>query len=603
MAPIDPFAFTRGRRNAPVLIVGEAWGANEDEQKKPFVGASGQELERMLKESGINPADCLFTNVVDSRPARNEFYHFLYTTADGNKEKMPKVKGVFPRKILLDGVDKLHRLIAELKPKLIIATGNWPLWALCDSYKIKDEDGYKMVTGIDTYRGSMLYHTPATPGAKAIPLLPTYHPAAVFRQWKWRHIAVRDFSRAASFLSGQLPWEDRRDFKWLIHPRVRQVRDWVDRFLSQPQQTLDLILDLETFAGRIHIFGVKTRHDGTCLCVPFMHVRDIAKNGAEFTLVPTYSQQEFAAIYGHLRRLLTDPRVRLLGQNLTYDIQYLAYYFCYTPTVGDDTMVMQHVLSPGERKGLDFLASVYCTFYSYWKEDRKVSLNNESTEDGCRYNCLDLEYTDEVARVLRPFVTRLKEEQYQKKIRLLHQLFRMMQRGVRQDMERRRMQTKYLEHMIQDTEDWLEGSMPDHIKPTRLKTKTGKWKTAAWYASEKQLKTLLHDTLKIKPVWDPDTRRPTLNKAALGTLAKREPALAVFFNMLVLLRSLYTYKANFYDARVSPDGRMRCAYNVAGTVSFRLASSEDVFGDGHNLQNVPRDRNPLDFFNIIAQLS
>ena len=54
------------------MLVGEAWGEQEEYQRTPFVGASGAELNRMLHEAGIMRSECFVTNLVNARPPSND---------------------------------------------------------------------------------------------------------------------------------------------------------------------------------------------------------------------------------------------------------------------------------------------------------------------------------------------------------------------------------------------------------------------------------------------------------------------------------------------------------------------------------------------------
>ena len=63
-----PFSHTSGSHSAPVVIVGEAWGRDEALTGTPFVGASGQELTKLLLQAGIKRSDCLLTNTLNLQP-------------------------------------------------------------------------------------------------------------------------------------------------------------------------------------------------------------------------------------------------------------------------------------------------------------------------------------------------------------------------------------------------------------------------------------------------------------------------------------------------------------------------------------------------------
>ena len=73
----------------------------------------------------------------------------------------------------------------------------------------------------------------------------------------------------------------------------------------------------------------------------------------------------------------------------------------------------------------------------------------------------------------------------------------------------------------------------------------------------------------------------------LSTIAKREPLLAGICKVIQELRSIGVFKSTFVEARLDRDNRIRCSFNLSGTTTFRLSSSENAFGSGLNLQNIP----------------
>jgi uracil-DNA glycosylase len=60
-----------GNPDADVVFVGEAPGASEDKQGRPFVGGAGRLLDTLLAEAGLERADVFITNVVKARPPKN----------------------------------------------------------------------------------------------------------------------------------------------------------------------------------------------------------------------------------------------------------------------------------------------------------------------------------------------------------------------------------------------------------------------------------------------------------------------------------------------------------------------------------------------------
>ena len=80
---------------------------------------------------------------------------------------------------------------------------------------------------------------------------------------------------------------------------------------------------------------------------------------------------------------------------------------------------------------------------------------------------------------------------------------------------------------------------------------------------------------------------PTLDDKALTLLGQREPILRPLLRNIAEYRSLGVFRSTFVQAELDIDNRMRTAYNICGTESYRLSSAENAFGSGTNLQNVP----------------
>jgi len=63
--------FSRGCPCAELMIIGEAPGADEDKEGKPFVGRAGKLLDKMLLAIGLDENDVYITNIIKSRPPQN----------------------------------------------------------------------------------------------------------------------------------------------------------------------------------------------------------------------------------------------------------------------------------------------------------------------------------------------------------------------------------------------------------------------------------------------------------------------------------------------------------------------------------------------------
>src|SRR5678815_680890 len=103
-----------------IAIVGEAWGAEEARARAPFVGASGQELTRMLAEAGIHRADCFLTNVFNIKPEpTNDVEHLCCDKTKGYTDRGPIKPGKFPKREFASELHRLERELSETKPNII----------------------------------------------------------------------------------------------------------------------------------------------------------------------------------------------------------------------------------------------------------------------------------------------------------------------------------------------------------------------------------------------------------------------------------------------------------------------------------------------------
>src|SRR5215472_16877584 len=159
-----------------IVIVGEAGGADEERLRMPFIGASGNELTRMLKEAGIQRERCFLTNVFNLRPKNNDLGSLCTNKSEGIAGRGPLTTNKYLRSEYAPELDRLAGELRRERPNLIIAVGNTPNWFL---------GGHG---GISKIRG----YTYASPFGK---VLPTYHPAAILRDWSLRPVTVIDFEK------------------------------------------------------------------------------------------------------------------------------------------------------------------------------------------------------------------------------------------------------------------------------------------------------------------------------------------------------------------------------------------------------------------------
>lgn len=283
---------------ADLMIVGEAPGEEEIRLGQPFMGASGQELDRMLADAGLSRGQCLVTNVARERPLGNDIGQFIALT---KKEITPLHKPFRDKMVLppiLRGIELLRMELELGKPKVIIACGNLSMWVLTGKWGITDWRGSRLTSDL----------TPAI-------IVPTYHPEAILRQWSWRFATILDLKRVRRLLSGE---QQPRRYDFVLPTLFAEVHSLLSQWLVSPEQ-LTLSVDLETRLGHIACIGLADSATHA-ICIPFLI------NRAPWHF---WSHEEEAAIIMLLSQLLT--KCNCIGQNFLYDCQYIWRHWHFIP--------------------------------------------------------------------------------------------------------------------------------------------------------------------------------------------------------------------------------------------------------------------------------
>jgi DNA polymerase len=563
---IPTFFGTSGPQDARIAIVGESWGLDEYKKHKPFVGQSGQELTRILADGGINRTECFLTNVAATQPTGNDMWQLFYPTAEARKLSRPLIRGLYPNDFVISELDRLREQLLFVKPDLIIGFGNYALWALTENnFSIGDEHKRKVPTGITAWRGSQIHVRDDLGGARFVP---TYHPAAIMRQWAWRSTAVHDIkNRALPALDGR--WKEPK-YDFTIRPSFEAVQTYLydEVFLRAEGGPLRLSWDLETRAGHVSCLGLAT-NDLEAICIPFM------------TTKPPYnywSVEEEFAIVSLLRKVFRHPNIKLCGQNLAFDLQYAALYWCMLPPTDFDTMIAQHTCWPGTPKGLDYISSMYCKFHVYWKGEGKVWEPGVTEEDHWTYNCKDAVITWEAAEYLEKLIALLGlEEQFAEQMEFHDMAVDMMLLGVQYDNKLAPDMGMALTEAMFEYEDWFY-----KIIPWKLAGKGKPW----WRSPIKQMQ-LFYEDLGQPIRRNRKTGRPTVDDEALDKIAAHEPLLKPIVDRLHEYRSASVFFSTFIQAKLDPDMRMRTLFKTTGTETYRWSSAKNAFDRGANLQNLP----------------
>jgi len=167
-----------GNPRARVFLVGEAPGRNEDLEGRPFVGAAGRLLDKLLGLAGLERSSVFITNVVKCRPP-------------GNRDPRPEeIAACSPY---------LDRQLAVIEPEIVVALGRHSASYLLGKAGVRARSIMKVRGRIYRVRICGL----------EVEVFPTLHPAAALYNPKMLSILERDFYHLREILGGGVPSLDR----------------------------------------------------------------------------------------------------------------------------------------------------------------------------------------------------------------------------------------------------------------------------------------------------------------------------------------------------------------------------------------------------------
>ena len=344
-----------GNVGAKLMILGEAPSKEETAAGKPFVGPSGRELDRLLKDAGLNRSETWITNVCK------------YEVPPNFNDK----RASFSTRALAHGIDinqqlvELQTEINSVKPNVILALGGTALWALSGKTKISK------------HRGSIMWGM----GTKFVP---TYHPAHLLHSasggeikgyWN-RQVMIFDFKRA---------WEESLSPTLELPSRTLQIANnsWeLYNFLERYKGRKKLAVDIEAGGHCLPICVGLSFDKSHGMTVPLWN-RDGISN------IP---QADLTNMWLLLARALWENDI--VGQNFNYDRDKIRRLGFAIRRVYSDTMLKAFAINPELPKGLAFNTSIY-TREPFYKDEGMYEGSYRDLLLGCaRDSCVTYEIND-----------------------------------------------------------------------------------------------------------------------------------------------------------------------------------------------------------------
>lgn len=538
-----------GPRNAKIMLVGEAPAKTEVALGKPFMGKAGDVLNTILMAANI-PRDSVYITNASLSPVTGDKKEFFFVGGG---------KSTTPTPTFINGIGRLVKDIQEIKPNVVIALGNYALWALMQHQSVMN------------WRGSVLWSKLA--GVKVVP---TLHPAALLRgsddsgattakeggvggMWKYLSAVVYDFNKAKR--QSRSPEYKLRPRNVLFNPVGPEMERAVSRLLSASR----IHFDMETFGGTNLAMAGFSDEDPEWAVV-FL-AQTIHLEG-----------QIFPGQLGVIKHIL-ESDIPKAGHNICgYDVPMLDSVGIHTKNVWWDTMISQHVLVPELPKKLAFLTSLY-TDIPFYKEEGKIIGAIHSVKDlkqGVFYCGKDVCSTCETRPIHEANLIdrHLLDYFFQRRMAIFPPLRDAMAEGFRADLAE-------LWRLAKETDDNLTKAQAElnQIAGREINVNSGP-----------QVQKLLYTDRKIKA--RTKKGRPTADAHVLADIAARTgdpvPRLITKVRRLRKLLSSY-YSSKILDA----NGRIYTTFNIAGIRNGgRVSSGDPLWRPGVAVQTIPAKRGP-----------
>lgn len=550
--------------NARILIVSDvpdAWTAKEGNH---FTGTTGGMIADALLRAGAQLSDVSYVNVsAIPMPAASILKRF------GDAGDTPDGELTMMLDILKTSIERANPNvivpIGSLAYKLVVGIGEW-------KKVMRQGRATYDYTGITSYRGSVVRANGVA--AQNRKCVGTIHPRDVQRQGYLRPVFAADIARAvvqSATAEIRLP-----NPTIVIEPTGMERAAWTS-WLTGPAGAVS-----PSGAVADEFLTVDIEYVGTTLiCVGVTRSRDCA------VVFRTHTAEGVADV----ARIL-GTGVPLCFQNGMFDCGILEWHFGMRlfQHFKHDTLVAMHVCYTEMPKDLGFIGSILTEHPVWWDKIswKAIKAGKQSVEDVLQYNGIDVVVTHEaMCKLLADDLQeKILRDEYDYEMSLMEPLWRCSVRGVKFDAEA--CQELGVELRMEELEAAIKVAAVNGGDSLNLR-------------SNAQMARFLTEKLGI--------RKSVLRTTKAGGIKCDDFAIAEYIataqtdlqretlRSIRKSRKAANLQSKFTELELDDDGRFRCIYNPAKTVTSRLSSSKFFpTGRASNLQNIPRDKRVRSIF-------
>lgn len=541
-----------GNPNAKIMVVGESPGKNEAIRGEPFIGDSGNRLMKTFSAMGIDRKDLFITNAVKYMPyvqpdplakkskiakkdqddKRSYFFRKVpqeAMDARGNpillKSGAPKfVKVEVPTDAFMEGIVELAQEIIAVKPNVILALGNYALWAL------------RQHEGIMNWRGSIL-ESALIKGQK---MVPSIHPAWFQRTRMFHRLPLFEWDLRRVVEESKYPELRLPQAEFITDPTDEQVEEAVERLLKAPY----FVTDTEWYGPESFAYA------------GFSDSKDWA------IIIPANTMTRWRAI----KTLMGSPVPKVI-QNAAFDYVALARAGIHVENIQHDLMVAWHACWTDLRsKSLATIASVLTRWPYYKEEGAFIGKDDERGQIYCGMDCV-AEFESMQKILGEEFHITGSRGGYDVSMSIANTMLKASARGVLAD--RAKLLRLKKEH--------------EERSARTLKVLSDMFGVEINVRSPPQIAHIVYDVLGVKREMRSTAQDVLMDIAAAE---KRNEVKEILTAIVRARQDLNMVSRYLNEGIIDSDGRIRTNWNLAGTRSGRLSSTE-TWWNSWAMQTVP----------------
>jgi len=531
---IPQSSFNDIKPNTRICVIADYPSHQDLQMNQGYSDSAGSILAQCVGHAGISMAEISLIFVIPVPCSQ----------AEASKFWTPK--GGFST-LATHHFSQLQRAIKEANANVYVPLGEIALQALTTK------------KGITKWRGSILssqdFYGP-------VKIIPTIDPRTALRQYLYRYFISADFKRIHTEGNTSELCLTARNL--VVQPDYNQAKSFLEMCLDASV----VAVDIEVYKKEVSCISFAISAE-ECMSIPFDE---------------RWSMLEEMTLWRLVAKILESETIEKVFQNGMFDMSFLFFKNkILTRGFIHDTMVKHNLNYPDFPKNLGFITSLY-TREPYYKDEGKTWFNDLKGGTGdiaqfYLYNAKDSAVCFEANEPIAKELTRFgNDKTYLFNERLFRPLLYMQARGILVDEDKlaaHRVEARKQRDALQETLNKLVGFSLNVSSP-------------------KQCKTFFYTTKgyppQTKKVKDKDTG---VHKQTISCDDKAMKRLIRRFNSeeAKLVTSIRKYRkliGTYLEVQYDTDKRLRCSFNMAGTNTGRLSSSETIFGTGTNMQNLPK---------------